>query len=365
MLYVNFTRGKHSKIIKHERIPFPEAVKLSQEIEMEMREKNRTMESYFHVINPNYEDDMYEGTFHFGSYAAPNLFIHIKKMLLVIKTDKEKEKIRLAFIAEMEELLDDQYKKEEDIQNDNLKNLDVSKISRLHRWQRRTIYGVAGFFALTTVGVFVYFFMQIAVFNQEYQTMASESDRQGQVINYYENALLGKTGELEQYLASLDMDDLNSQERNIYAGYVADEGDFDQLNALFENDTSMVATFLSNHKTDRLREYHDRYPTNEARFDLAFSDENYDEVLKIENVDISTDRSKKKTYAYLKTGNLEKAKEELERNNSSEMKEKIARYEELNGAIAKLDDKIDDAEEKDRKQLETEKKALLEELKSI
>jgi hypothetical protein len=161
------------------------------------------------------------------------------------------------------------------------------------------------------------------------------------------------------------MVDLNSQEKNIYAGYVADEGDFDKLNALFENDTSMVATFLSNHKTDRLREYHDRYPTNEARFDLAFADENYEEVLKIENVDMSTERSKKKTYAYLKTGNLEKAKEELERNNSSEMKERIARYEELNAAIAKLDDKIDDAEEKDRKQLETEKKELLEELKSI
>jgi tetrahydromethanopterin S-methyltransferase subunit B len=366
MLYVNFTRGTHPKISKHERIPFPEAVKLSQEIEMEMREKKKTIDSYFFVIDPEYDEEMYEGTFQFGSYTAPNLFIHIKKKLAVMKTDKEKEKIRLAFITEMDELIEDQYKKEEDTEHDILNNLDVSKISRFNRWQRRTIYSIAGFFALTAVGVFSYFFIQIAVINQEYQAIASESDQKGQVINYYENALLGDTEELEQHLASIERSELSSQEKIIYAGYVADEGDFDKLNTIFENDTSMVATFLSNNKdTAILRQYHDSYPTNEARFDLAFADENYEEVVEIENVELSTTRSIKKTYAYLKIDNLDAAKEELEGNNSSEMKEKIERYEELKVLIAKLDEEIDDAEEKDQKQLKKDKKVLVEELNSI
>ncbi|WP_054637763.1 hypothetical protein [Thalassobacillus sp. C254] len=369
MLYVNFVKGQHDKLPTHERIPFEKAVALSHDLEMEMREKKQTLASYFYVIDDELPDSLYEGEFIFGSYAAPNLFIHITNNLPSIKTSKEHEKLRLSFIADMEEVVGDIYKVKEDPQLDTYKDLDQSKISRLNRWQRRTIYGVAGFFTLATFGVFTFFFFQIASANQEYQTMASETEERSQVIEYYEQALLGETEELEAYYAGRERDDLSSGETSIYAGFAASNDDFDTLNELFDQDTSLVATFLSQKQdTETLRAYDDQYPTNEARFDLAYVDEEYERLLQIENVEMNNDRSEKRIEAFLETGDIEGAREELEQHPSEEVEEKVNRYEELHDQLDDLNEQlesVDEDEEEERESLEEERENIQAEIEEL
>lgn len=346
MLYVNFVQGKHDRLPKHERIPFSEAVALSQDIEMEMREKKSKFVSYFYVIDDELADSLYEGEFIFGSYMAPNLFIHIKNNLPAIKTNKKNEKLRLSFIADMEELVDEQYKKQEDMENDLFRDLDSSKISHLKRWQRRMIYGLTVLFALSTAGVFAFFLLQIAAYSEEVQYSTTEAEEQAEVIGYYERAYLGEEEELEAYLSGKDIDSLSNRETGIYARMVADNEDFETLNALYDNDASLVASFLAQEQdTDTLRSYNDQYPTNEGQFDLAFADENYEELLAMENVEINNRRSEMRTEAFIEIGDLDGAREELENNNSIDLADRINRLEEINTQIAEINEQIENLDE--------------------
>ncbi|NJP38977.1 hypothetical protein [Alkalicoccus luteus] len=348
MLYVNFVQGKHEKLPKHERIPFDEAVALSQEIEMEMREKKAKITSYFYVIDDELPDSLYEGEFVFGSYTAPNLFIHIRNNLPTIRTNKEHEKLRLSFIADMEEATDEQYKQEEDMENDLYRDLDSTKISHLKRWQRRTIYGAAGFFAILSAGVFAFFFLQIAGFQTAYEQQAAEAEEQSDVITYYEQALLGEEENLQSYLGEKNVSTLSNRETGIYARMMADQEEFETLNTLYEGDMSLVASFLAQESnTDTLRAYNDQFPTNEGQFELAFADENYEELLEMENVEINNRRSEMRTEAFIELGDLEGAREELENNTSSDLADRINRLEELNSQIAELDEQISNLDDDD------------------
>ncbi|MYL43971.1 hypothetical protein [Virgibacillus salexigens] len=363
MLYVIFTQLEHSKIQKFEKIPFPEAVKLSHEIEMECRENKKELSSEFRILGENNEE-LYIGYPVFGSYHAPNLFIHIKRHLPVIKADKEKEKKRLALMSEMEELISDEYKQEEELEQDKFRNLDQSKISHLKKWQRRTIYGVGGFFALAFAGVSSFFFLQIASFNTDFTELKAEASNKEEVINHYETALLGDNEALKKYLATKEKE-LDTGEKQIYASYLANENEFDKLVGLYDDDPKLVASYLSDNKDIKvLKAFNEAYPTNEAKFDIAYADKNYNEVVAIENIEMTTDRSEKKTYAHLKTGKLEEAKKELENNNNKELAEKVNRYEELEKKITQLNEDIDnvkgddDDAKKKRKKLEDQRNDL-------
>lgn len=370
MLYVNFVQGQHEKLPKHERIPFDEAVALSQDIEMEMRGKQAKITSYFYVIDDELADSLYEGKFVFGSYTAPNLFLHIKNNLPAIKTNKQNEKLRLSFIADMEEIVDEQYKKQEDMENDIYRDLDRSQISHLKRWQRRSIYGLAGLFALSTAGVFAFFFLQIVALSEEFNSITAEAEEQAEVITYYERALLGEEDTLEAYLSGKDIEELSNRETGIYARMVVNNEDFETLNALYENDTSLVATFLAQKEdTETLRAYDQQYPTNEGQFDLAFADENYEELLAMENVEMNNRRSEMRTEAFIETGDLEGARAELENNASSELAERINRLEELNTQIAEIDEELsnldEDEEEEEIQTLQEQREAAESELNDL
>lgn len=297
MLYVVFTHLDHPKINKFEKIPFPKAVELTQGIEIEMRENKKEIPGEFHLLQDNSNgDSLYSGTFQFGSYFAPNLFIHIKKNLPSIKADKEKERKRLALMSEMDELIDDNYKKEENLEEDAFRNLDKSKISSLKKGARRTLYGLGLFFALACIVSNTFYLLQISSFNNTYQSVEAETEEQSEVINRYENALLGDRETLIKYLS--EKNDLETNEKQIYAKYLAEENNFDKLVELYNDDPKLVATFLTKYTDiEKLKAFHDAYPTNEAKFDIAYAENNYKEVISIENVEMTTERSEKKTHA--------------------------------------------------------------------
>lgn len=370
MLYINFVQGNHENLPKHERIPFNEVVALSHKIESEMREKQSTIASYFYVIDDEMADTLYEGEFIFGSHSSPNLYIHIINKLQSIKTSKENEKLRLSFITDMEALVDEKYKKQDEMEENPFQDLDRTRISRLKRWQRRSIYGLTGVLGLACIGILAFFLIQVSSISEEAQASVAQVEEQEETIEYYEQALLGDEDNLESYFNEKEIESLSDRERNIYASLVADNQDFDTLNTLFENDNRLAATFLGQQgNIPALRAYNEQFPTNEARFDLAYAEEKYEEMLNVENVEINSRRSEMRTEALLKTGDIEAARQELENNSSTELAERVNRYGELDSEISDLNEQIEnldkEEDEEEIKTLEEQKESLENERSSI
>lgn len=373
MLFVIFTNVDHARITKFDKIAFKEAVQLTNEIEMEMRAKKKVLSGDFHLIREEDNETVYSGTFNFGSRYAPNLFIHIKKNLPKIRTNKEKERQRLLLMEEMEEQTEEAYKTEEDLSDDDLSNLDKSKISHLKRWQRRTVYGIGGFFALAFIGCLAFFMIQIASFQNEYKQVQATSEEQELLISNYEKALLNEQEDMITYLS--EKDELNEEQRLIYANYLSNNEQYEELVNLFDGDAKLALSYLSQVTDDieKIQAFNEAYPTNEAEFEIAYANNNFEDLLAIEDVEMSVDRSKKKTYALLKTGKIEDARAELENNNDEELAEKINQYEslteqieDLNSQISDIEDKIDNEDsKKKRKNLNKDKDGLEEELSDL
>src|SRR5699024_10016820 len=112
-------------------------------------------------------------------------------------------------------------------------------------------------------------------------------------------------------------------------------------------DPSLLANFISKNKSiDVLKAFHEEHPTKEGKFDIAYESEDYETVLSIQGVENTVARRKKRTYAYLKTGATEKAKEELENNNDDKYKKKINKYELIKTEMNELDEKWESAKKK-------------------
>lgn len=371
MIYVIF--NKMDKELKksiplYEKIEFNKAVELSAELEQKYREEKKQLKANFSIIEITKNDqriELYEnGEFVFGSYFAPNLYIHIKKNLPKIRINKEKEKQKIIFMSKLEERLEEKYKEDEVIEDKELINLDKSRISYFKKWQRRTIYGIGLFFILLSIGLFAFFFIQIASINEDYQTLEKQKKELEKKTNVYATSLLGNDKKLGKYFESKEK--LDSDEKKIYVNYLLDKGDMEKALKVYK-DPSLLANFISKNKSiDVLKAFHEEHPTKEGKFDIAYENEDYETVLSIQDVENTVARSKKRTYAYLKTGEIEKAKEELENNNDDKLEKKINKYESIKMEINELNDKLESAKKKkSKKKIRKQIKSKKTELKKI
>lgn len=365
MLYVMFTRLDHSMIETFEKIPFPEAVALTQKLEMQCREEKIKIDSDFYLLDEDEnrnqpQEEIYSGHFSFGSYFAPNLYIHIKKSFNSMRLNKEQQKAKLILMAKMEDGLKEEYKQEEKVDDSKMVNLDPSRISNLKKWQRRSLYALSGIFAVVMVALFYFLFSQIASFNHQYKALEKKNKEQEKHIEIYQDAMLGSNKELTAFLQKNESS-LSQKEKEVYAKSLLEKKDFDQLVALFKS-KGAAATYIFNYGQPKtLEEFSAEYPTNEAKFDIAFENKKYKEVTEIKDVMMNQTRSKKRTYALMKIGQIDEAKLELENNNDKELTEKVEKYEQLSSDIRDLDGRIESAKDKEKSRLEDEKKKKVEE----
>lgn len=368
MLYVIFTKLEHGKIKKYEKIPFGEAVKLTAELESDMRSWREVIDGEFSVIDAENDNEaLYEGTFKFGSYFAPNLYVHIWKNLPQIKKfgDKDKTRKQLDFMQKMDVETENQYKAEEKLDDQLSQNVDKTNISRLKKWQRRLIYALGALFAVAFVATLSFFIIQIASLSTEFSQMENDLTKQEKLNDYYADALLGNDDKLKTYLSE-QQGNFNDQEQELFAMFLAEQEDYEKLIQLYDGDAKTVVNFLAKHDNiEQLKAFNEEYPTTEAKFELAYADGDYEKVLSFDDYDNTNERSSKKTYAYLKIGQLDKAKEELENNNDDEIEEKVMRYEDLNKQASDLDDQIKNDDEKEKKKHEKKKEKLKEEQENI
>lgn len=368
MLQVWFSDVKDNLINNHEKIDFGKAVELTNQLEMKCRNEKKSNSSEFTVIDAKTNESLYEGIFNFGSYDYPNIYHQIKDKANKIKVDKKRQADKDFLLEKIEELTPDEMKREENIDK-TLINVDKENISKLKRWQRRTVYSLAGLFLLISVFTVIWSVLQMASYEKALNNEKKQLNGNEELIEHYEKGLLGNREDVIQYLNSLD--ELSENQEVLLVNHFIDEEEYAKAVEKLGDDSRVETMILMNdnydesEKVEKINAFNEEYSTNEARYDLAYFDKDYELMLNIQDVDMVLERSKMKTLAHLRLDELDEAKAELNNNNDDEMKEKVNQYEGLTTEIETLEEKIDKADKKEKKELEKELKEKKEEKSEI
>lgn len=360
MLQVLFSSVENNLIPNHTRIDFDKVVALTHAVEMKCREEKKVMSSEFTVISSETETTLYVGTFNFGSYDYPNIYHQIKEMSKYIKVNKKNQADKTYLLEQIEKLTPDEYKKEEKIDK-TLINLDKSKISKLKKWQRVVIYSITALASAGLIVVSLSFVFQKAQYEQALAEGRDVVDQQDELMKNYETALMGDKDELKKYLENKE---LNDNQKLILVDMYLKENEYEKAVSVM-GDPVEVETFILNNdywygndgedKVKKLQEFNELYPTNEARFDIAYFQKDYELMMNLPAVNMTAKRSRMKTYALMKLGKIDEAKTEWNNNTDEKLKEKIDRYEVLQAEISTLTEKLEreiQANEKDEKVIE-------------
>lgn len=357
LLQVLFSNVEDNLIPNHIRIDFSEIVGMTQELEMKCREEKRIISSEFTVIAPETETTLYVGIFNFGSYDYSNIYHQIKEITQHIKVNKKNLADKTYLLEQIEELTPEEYKVKETIDK-TLINLDKSKISKLKKWQRIVIYSITSLASVGLVVLGMSFILQKAQYEKALTDGRKSFKENEEMIEVYELALLGNKEDLEKYF---DGKKLNENQEHILVDMYLKENKYEKAVATL-GDPIAVETIILNDdywkngevKINKLKEFNELYPTNEARFDLAYFEKEYELMMNLPTINMTAKRSRMKTYALMKLGKIDEAKVELNNNNDERLTEKIDRYEILQAEIKTLTEKIDrENKEKNKETVDT------------
>jgi len=340
---VVFYNVPNSRLKNFEPMPFREAVKLSHKIEHECRKEKIQFSSEYQVLDDN-NKVYYRGIFNFGSYEYPNIYHKIKDMSNRIKVDKQHQADKLYLLEQIEKLTPNEYKKVEKVDK-LLVNLDKSQISKLKSWQRKTVYSLAALGLAGSLFTGTSLFIQKGHYEKALADSEKELKQSEKVISIYEGALLGERKEMFAQLEKLDKKKLTDNQIKILFFEYINNNEFQKAVELFGGDYVQAETMIMNStlsrdvKKAKIQAFNEVYPTNEAKYDIAYIDGNWELMLNIPNVSMNVKRSEMKTYALLKLGKIDEAKLELNNNSNEELSKKITKYEVITAEIKTLEDK--------------------------
>lgn len=357
MLNIVFYNSTNTEKIENFRpVPFSEAVALTENVERECRKEKMTFQAEFQVVDVN-GNIYYRGIFAFGSYDYQNVYHQVRETAPKIKLPKGEEHERQFLLEQIEKLTPAAYK-EIEIVDKTFINLEKTNISKLKKWQRFAFYLLAPAASIGCIAFAFIFNIQQSDFNEQLAVEIDKTEINKQLIEHYEAALQGNKDSYLAYLEKLNNDNkLSENQQVLLINEYLVAGAYDKAIAL-NDDVIYVETLLlankeisNKEKANKIAAFNELYPTNEARFDLAYFEQNYELLLNVENVNMTVQRSEMKTYAFLKLGRVEEAKKELNNNSNSVLSEKIVRYEIIAAEIKTLKTRLDLVTGKEKEQI--------------
>lgn len=372
-LRVFFTGVKDDSITNFEKIDFSEAVKLSEALEMKTRELGQGHDfiGNFTVVGEKNEE-YYTGSFHFGSYEYRNLYFQIIDMSKKIAIDKDKQADKLFLLEEVERSTPAECKVPEKIDK-TLINLEKSNISKFKKWQRTLFYIVGGVSFIGLLTMIFLFSLQKSAYEKALADGRAQVDANTTLIEEYEARLLNES---ESLIGALEnKEKLSEKQTQILVMDYLEHNEYEKAVDLVEGDANYVEALIltsklnSKAKREKIVAFNEIYPTNDARFDLAYIDKDYELMLNLENINMTVKRSEMKTYALLKIGKIDEAKIELNNNTNEDLAEKVTRYEVLTAELKTLKDKLTvlkkESKDKEASELQQEINKKNEELTSL
>src|SRR5699024_7199076 len=195
----------------------------------------------------------------------------IKEKDKKIKVDKNRKADKDNILQKIEELTQDEIKLKQNIDK-TLINVDKENISKLKRWQRRTVYSLAGLFLLISVFTVIWSVLQMASYEKALNNEKKQLNGNEELIEHYEKGLLGNREDVIQYLNS--QDEVYENQEVLLVNHFIDEEEYAKAVEKLGDDSRVETMILMNdnydesEKVEKINAFNEEYSTNEARYDL-------------------------------------------------------------------------------------------------
>ncbi|HDG8787374.1 TPA: hypothetical protein PBT85_002521 [Staphylococcus aureus] len=291
-----------------------------------------------------------------------NIYRHAKETLSNIEvSDKEMKKIKHTILKQLDDEATIYRKTEEQKLKQQAKNENKPKYQPNTHYQQnnknkfskeniipflKTGKGI-GLIALIIIAIAMMFYLYSTMDNQKKgkDTITKE--------DIYKQALLNREDEAIKNFSRLKKEDMDAQDKNIYANLLIDKGDFEKAQDV-KSTKYVENTLFEQNKVDELKKFNEKYPTNNGKFDDKYFDEKYNDAIKL--ID-GVDKTNKRKYAiaktYIETDNLEKAKKLSTTTNNNDITKLITEKE---SELAKEKEKELSKKEKEYEKVENDSK---------
>ena len=188
-----------------------------------------------------------------------------------------------------------------------------------------------------------------------YSTMDNQKKGKDTITkeDIYKQALLNREDEAIKNFSRLKKEDMDAQDKNIYANLLIDKGDFEKAQDV-KSTKYVENTLFEQNKVDELKKFNEKYPTNNGKFDDKYFDEKYNDAIKlIDGVDKTNKRKYAIAKSYIETDNLEKAKKLSTTTNNNDITKLITEKE---SELAKEKEKELSKKEKEYEKVENDSK---------
>src|SRR5699024_4783112 len=123
---------------------------------------------------------------------------------------------------------------------------------KLKRWQRRTVYSLAGLFLLISVFTVIWSVLQMASYEKALNNEKKQLNGNEELIEHYEKGLLGNREDVIQYLNSLD--ELSENQEVLLVNHFIDEEEYAKAVEKLGDDSRVETMILMNDNYDERSE---------------------------------------------------------------------------------------------------------------
>lgn len=368
MLFIMFTSSEANEINCFKKITLKEACELTNELEKQYQGKGIIAQVHFYLLNDK-DEELYTGTLRLGSNYAQNIYHHIYKKLSAHKFSKQQEEKKRELFQSMEDELPS-HLKDFAFQSTFDQVAATKEPSLISPLQKKLLYGAGA--AVLVISLSLNFIHQSTINNYQ-SAMASANtklENEEKLASIYEDALSGNSN------AALDkfskMKKLSSSEKKVYINLLLSEKKYEEAVKVSGGDISSIEAMLFKQgNADILKDFNNAFPSKSGEFDIAYLEQRWKDVVSVKGVTMNDKRHEMRSYAFLKNGKLKEAKSEAEKANSSELDEKIVKFEKAQKALDDTkkqlaeENKKDSKDENKIKSLTEQQKKQEEEIKSI
>ncbi|AXF56840.1 hypothetical protein [Salicibibacter kimchii] len=345
-MQVLFTTPLEEEIPAFQSLSLTDAVQLTNDIDQRLKKQNKSPVALDFMVHDGEGQKLYTGTYHIGSSFAANLYEHICYRLIERRMRRDEE------IQQRDRLLHQLTQEAPsalriDV-NDHLRRQEEANQtwwSRLSPKARIMGGAAAGVMLL----VMVFAIGMVAVVSDQSNALAAmhqSYEEEQQMNDLYAEAMAGDPDTAIDVLQ--EKNDRSDQETAVLVHLLIGQGAYEEAIQMTDQSAEAIASAIFDQQgIEALTAFQEEHETAVGHFELAYEDARFDDVVAVDDVPMNAERQEKLGYAYMKTGNVDEAKQMASEISSESLNDHIQTYETLTADIDDRQTQIDEEEEAD------------------
>ncbi|QDI92017.1 hypothetical protein HUG15_02315 [Salicibibacter cibarius] len=353
-MQVLFTTPLEDEIPAFQSLSLTDAVQRTHDIDQRWKKQNKSPVALDFMVHDGEGQKLYTGTYHIGSSYAANLYEHmcyrlIERRMRGDEDRQQRDRLLHQLTQEAPAAL------HIDV-NDHLRRQDEANQTWWSRLSLKArIMGSAA--AGITLLVMVFAIGMVAVVSEQSNAIAAmhaSYEEEQQMNELYAEAMAGDPDTAINVLQEKSY--RSDQETAVLTHLLIGQGAYGEAMERTGQSAEAIANAIFDQQgIEALTDFQDDHETAIGHFELAYEDARYDDVVAVEDVPMNTERQEKLGYAYMKTGNVDEAKQIASEMSSESLNDHIQTYETLTADIEERKTQIDeeaDADEPDDDQID-------------